>query len=289
VTDTVTLELGGTSLLLDDPANGLQCTQVDLGWPDVRTVAEVRPLVDGTIDSTQRFGARAVSLAVAALDSNAGTWKQALARLAQFLGAAARPTLVLNLGGVNYRMGLAPDQSAAPFENPHHARVQLAFRTPDPYLYTDMHTAEVRASSTPGVGRTYPLIPPRTYPTSNSFPGLVTIDNQGIAITWPTVRVIGPLTNSAFSITNQTTGQTFSLSAMTIPAGTYLEIDMRERTVRLNGDPNLSRFSSVNFTTSQWVGLIPGANDVRFQPVTGDVVILVDWADPYLWPGGATA
>jgi Phage tail protein len=284
--DTATLELAGETLLLDDLEGGYVCTSIDLGWPDTRAVSASRPQVDGTIDTTERFGARAVSVTLAALDAESATWKAALARLARFLHAAARPDLVLNLDGVDYRIGLAPDRAGAVFASPAHANVQLQFRAPDPFCYGAAETISTVASKTGVLGRTYPWTPPRSYPISDEIPGIVEAINDGTAPAWPIVRIWGPMT-SGFTLENQTTGEIFSLATTTIESGHSLVINMRERTVRYDDNPQLSRFQLVNFTTSSWIRLVPGSNLIRFATTAPSVALaVIEWADPYLWPGG---
>jgi Phage tail protein len=285
--DTATLELNGDALLLDDLDGGYVCTSIDLGWPEPRVVSAGRPLVDGTIDTTERFGARAVSLTLAALDTEAQTWKTTLARLARFLHASARPDLVLNLDGVDYRLGLAPDTAGAVFNAPAHSNVQLQFRAADPFCY-GAPTSVSTVASTPGtLGRTYPWTPPRVYPVTDEIPGIVDAVNAGTAPAWPIVTIWGPMTSAGFTLENQTTGDVFSLAATTIESGHSIIIDMRERTVRYDGNPELSRFQLVNFTTSTWLRLMPGTNLIRFATTSPSVALaVIEWADPYLWPGG---
>jgi hypothetical protein len=286
--DTVALELGDDVLVLDAIDAGYQCTALNLGWPEIRPVVAPRPRADGTLDTTEHFGARAVTLDVAILESDGRSWKQALARLGQFLRADRRPTLRLTVDGDDYRMTVAPDLAAAPFDRPHHANVQLAFRAPDPFLYTAGHVVSTTSHRPPTNGRVYPWTPPRQYPVSDAVAGIVEILNAGTATAWPTVDVWGPLSTS-FILENQTTGETFSMGATTVEGDHRLEIDMHERTVRYDGNPELPRFSFVNFADSTWLRLVPGVNVIRFStshPYTG--LASIHWADPFLWPGGIT-
>jgi hypothetical protein len=283
--DVVELELDDEVLVFDEP-NGLVNTALDLGWPTIRPVVADRPLADGTVDTTERFGARAVSLNIAALDTTERTWKQNLRRLGRFVAAKKRPTLHLRLDDVDYRIGLAPDQASAPFEHPFHALAQVAFRAPDPYLRSDSKSVSALPFKAGTAGRTYPLLHPRVYPESDSRTGEVQAVNDGTVDVWPLVSVWGPLVTS-FTLENITTGELFSMASTTVDAGHRLEVDMLNRTVYYDGNPELPRFSLINFVSSSWIHLQPGVNLLRFATgATSDAVVDVTWSDAYLWPGG---
>lgn len=288
--DSVRLSLAGDTVALDDTAAGFVATSIDLGWPAVRVVTNDRAQVDGALDTTARFGARGVTIALAAIDSDLGTWKAALARLSRFLAAGSRPTLSLVIDGVTYTMTLAPDVAAAPFEFPNHARAQLAFRAPDPFLYSAAHEELSLAAKPSTLGRVYPWTVPRIYPVSDAVSGFFEIDNAGAVDTWPTVEILGPMIGAAFTLENTTTGDRFAMTTSTIDDGHRLVIDMLERTVRYDADPTLPRFSLIDFTTSRWVRLVPGVNVLRFATdVATTALATVRWSDPFLWPGGLAA
>lgn len=82
--------------------------------------------------------------------------------------------------------------------------------------------------------------------------------NAGDTTTYPLVTITGPGVNP--SVTNATTGQTVAFF-YTLGDGDKLTIDMLNHTVMLNG--SFSRYSAVDFNTSNFWGLIPGFNDIR--------------------------
>jgi hypothetical protein len=284
--DTVALELA-EGLLVLDLENGMICEQVNLGWPEIRTVSTARSRADGTIDQTEHFGARAVSINLTAVNEQDITWKHALATLARMIAVRERPTLVLTIGGIVYRMGLAPDQASAPFEFGDHAKVQLTFRAPDPFLYTAAQVVAAGPYEVSSTGRTYSTVypPGRVFPASTAVSGLLAVTNRGAVDVWPVIRVRGPLATS-FRIEDMTTGEAFAMTSITIDDGHFLEVNMLTRTVRIDGDPNLPRFSDIDFTASTWLRAQPGDNLYRF--VTGaaaaGAVAEIEWADPFLWP-----
>lgn len=66
--------------------------------------------------------------------------------------------------------------------------------------------------------------------------GNLSLTAGGSVDTYPIVRFTGPITGPA--IRNQTTGKTVSFPSLTVVAGNYLEIDMRNESAILNSDPN---------------------------------------------------
>lgn len=83
----------------------------------------------------------------------------------------------------------------------------------------------------------------------------VTVTNAGSAGTPPRVRVYGQITNPAVTVGGRTVGLTY-----TVAAGTYVEIDMRQETVKLGDGSDLSRY--LNVTASDFWELAPGSNTV---------------------------
>jgi hypothetical protein len=118
-------------------------------------------------------------------------------------------------------------------------------------------------------GLALPIILPASFSAGAS--GSVLIINTagtkfGAASTPCVLRLYGDCSEPV--ITNQTTGQIFELDGVSIAAGTYMQIDMGARTVYLNGDPGLSYYNYINFTTSSWWELQPGDNLVTISCAT---------------------
>jgi hypothetical protein len=122
---------------------------------------------------------------------------------------------VLTIGGIVYRMGLAPDQASAPFEFGDHAKVQLTF--PGPPTRSYYTAAQVVAARSPyevsSTGRTYSTVypPGRVFPASTAVSGLLAVTNRGAVDVWPVIRVRGPLATS-FRIEDMTTGEAFAMT-----------------------------------------------------------------------------
>jgi hypothetical protein len=61
---------------------------------------------------------------------------------------------------------------------------------------------------------------------------------------------------------NVTTGKRVSLLGLSIGAGDYVEIDMRDETVRLNGNVALSLIQYLDVVNSSFWSLLPGSNSI---------------------------
>lgn len=108
--------------------------------------------------------------------------------------------------------------------------------------------------------------------TGTSSSGLQTITNSGYVDTYPII-VFSPATGiSAFSVTNQTTGQTFTVN-QTVNPGQTLIANM-QAVATGNGALPLSIGGSTVY--GSWVPprlplrIVPGANVLRFDVTTGD-------------------
>lgn len=87
------------------------------------------------------------------------------------------------------------------------------------------------------------------------------IENTGNFFSQPVIRIAGAVTSAAITIQNETTGQTFSVSGLTLTSSQYANIDIKNRTFARNDGTNL--FSLVS-SSSDWLVLNPGANKINF-------------------------
>jgi hypothetical protein len=125
--------------------------------------------------------------------------------------------------------------------------------------------AVAQASSGGEAGRTYDLTFDRDYPATSPV-GSVTAVNAGTASAQDfVIFLFGPCVNPRFE--NLTTGQQIRF-VTTLTAGQFLEINVRDRTVRLNGLVAQNRYNTLDFATSQWFDLPPGASLLRYRPDT---------------------
>lgn len=283
---------GLPDLDLEDPESGVLCTKLDMGWPDPRVDSTPVPKRSGNIDHTRWYGDRAVSLDLSITDGTIGRRVDVLGRLAPFLHPARRPTLRyvddMHGGGSMVRtVTLAPRKLSAGREGTRSTAAQAQFVAPLGVAVADQVISfDVRPLSDAPSGRAYSLAYPRTYPTGHSTaPRTLPIigDSQPIIV----ARVFGECT--APKVTAEQNGETWTvvetLSSVTIPTGSFLEIDMTAHTVLLNGSAGASRFEWISHATSTWRLPMPGTATVRFSCASAqpDAVLRIDgWPTYFL-------
>jgi hypothetical protein len=121
------------------------------------------------------------------------------------------------------------------------------------------------AVSDSGGGRSYPRSYPLSYAQSSAV-GAVTVTNDGTVPVRPLLRLYGPATDPR--VENQSTGERLIFTGLSLLAGDWLEIDCREKTIRLNGLSNQSRYARLDFAASSFLRLLRGMNTVRYYPVS---------------------
>lgn len=272
---------------------GIIVSELDIGFPAIRGVVEERPEADGEVDETAYIGARAVVLSgtiagVPAISTR--TYRQlsyfgiyvapvpeeivttpaisrqtVMDRLRAFLRPDVRPYLIYRLeaDGSERRIRLRADQHSTPIVRPGSAEFSVAFRGPDGIQEAVAASSSTADATADEGGRQYPLVFNRSYPASPTL-GVVTVTNAGNAFAYPVLKLYGPATGPA--IENQTLGKALEFPGLVLAAGEHLEIDTRAKTIRLDGSASQSRYEELDFETSTWWALAPGANAVRYYP-----------------------
>lgn len=262
------LEADGLADFDLEEAEGIVVSTLDIGFPSIRSVTDSRPDADGEYDQTQFIGARAVLIAGTVVGNNDYNRQQVFDRLCTFLRPNIRPYLVYQLepDGDERRIRLRAENHAAPILHPVTAEFTAAWRGPDGVQESTTETSEtISAAADVAAGRSYDLTFDRTYPASAPI-GATTVTNDGNINAYPILRLYGPCTGP--NIENQTQGKTLELPGLEVAAGDYIEIDTRNRTIRLLGDADQSRYSFLDFDTSAWWSLDPGDNDLRYYPTS---------------------
>ena len=257
------LELDGRTFEFD-LLHGVVVEELDLGFPEVRGPVIDRTDADGTIDLSAFHGARAVTIRAAVLPEGAHTLGSVIDRLRSFCHPSARPWLYFDVDGEQRRVRLRADQQSAPLTHTDFRRFQASWVAPDGVIEAaDLVTVTVPASVGDEAGRTYDLTFDRDYPPSETS-GQTVVTNDGTTDVSPIVRVYGPCSDPR--LISDTRQVEVEFVGLTVPFGDYLEVDMRDRTARINGLPAASRMSRLNFARSAWWTLAPGENLVRFTP-----------------------
>lgn len=267
----------------DDEAISLVQIEGLADLPAVRSADRTILRRDGLHAGDDFLGGRSVVLTLELeADTDAG-----LATLVEAVGAAfqvgAEQALVFQVpgvaGGNKAQLWCRPRALSAPitldwlYRMPI-MRVQLA--ASDPRLYALTEGSEADTLPTTEGGREFNEVPPITF-GAVSTGGLFTCTNDGTVLTWPVIKLTGPVTNPR--ITNVTTDETLELE-LVVASGDYVLLDTDARTVLLNG--TASRYSSLA-QDSTWWGLQPGDNEVRYEASTTTAsTITVTWRSAWL-------
>lgn len=288
----VRLEADGIDTLAIDTSVGIYGQALDLGDAVTRVVADDAPDADGSIDTTMFVGARNVTLSVIALPDS-GLWALrthlrafTAPRLRPYMYvqySADAPELRVQLRRSQFTDIIGDGPRAATQADPEAATITVQWVAPLGILESSaLNDALIYAGGGAVAGRTYPLTFPRTYPSSAPL-GTGAVINAGNADAYPLIRLYGPSTEPEFW--NDTQGKVFKFASLTVAAGTFVEIDTRAKTIRLNGDPASSLQNKLVFPDSSWWSLSPGENDLRFVPATytaSTTVAEIIWRDAYL-------
>lgn len=281
---------------LDDPNSGIVVNQWDPGYPEIRQVVENEVDRDGTLDLTNYFGARVVSIQAQLIGSPTSR-DQTMERLKTFMAVGTRPTLTWqdtsDPNSVPRQTTLRADSFSAPFfiaispgggnsGGPGRAKVTASWRCPDPRWYsTIVQSDNIAIGGGGSSGRTYTRTYNRTYPSVGGGTGLLTLTNGGNLPSAPVIRFYSTCTNP--SLTKTLTGETIRLLTP-IASPNFIEVDMQAHTVVQNGDPNAGRYNLLDFVNSTWWSLDPGDNPMRFvaDTVSGYAMCEVLWQDASL-------
>jgi len=158
------------------------------------------------------------------------------------------------------------------------ATISAALQSDGEITGADPFTDPIGVASTVGHGIPNPIPEPILSNEVASNQTLVAITNAGDAPTWPRFRITGPVTDP--TLLNNTTGESWSLS-YTLAAGEFL--DVYPQLGRILAGGTADRYSSLDFLTSTWWQLEPGANDVRLLASTysAGAEFTIYWRDAY--------
>ena len=288
------LEWNGRTLPLEDDLAGYACTELDLGYPEVREVMNPRAGANGTIDRTELFGARAVS---ANLRAYGGTMTpdEAAAMWAPVMVPSTRATLhyVLDRPGAPERMCVVrPSGYTWPVSGKRTREIHLGWVAADPRMLDPAQSSATSYSgSATTPGRVYDLAYDRRYPAGGGAATTGTISSPGDTPVRPLIRIYGPITNPhlAFTVHDPYPAVIGDYSiafvaGFRIDPGSWVDLDTELRTaVRDDGS---SVLPSIDWQTSEWP-VIPPAPASAYMNLTGESATGVTqavayWHDGYL-------
>lgn len=276
--------------LLDSDANGFKVQTFDPGSPTVRESVSALPAQDGQFDQTMFFGPRVVAMTVVVVGAGGGSPTASFDAMGPFLAPSARPVLLYSTAPdvPQRQLTLRVSQFSNPAINPNYSAASFQWVASDPIALSPTTRSVDIAPGGDSSGRAYPRTYPRTYPTSTGGSGIGLVPVGGNFITWPLLRIFGPITDPLvqwLASDDSPIGPQIAFTGLTIAAGDYLDVDTKAKTVLLNSDPGANRFSSIDFANTQFGPLQPAStNALRFSgsATNPSTLMTVFYSDAFL-------
>ena len=160
---------------------------------------------------------------------------------------------------------------------------QLSLVSPDDRAFSLTQYSQDSTLLASAVGGTFvlPTILPFSFGDATAG-GDASCLNSGNTDSYPVIRIYGSV--AAPRITNITTGLYVSMLGLSVGLGDYVEIDMRNETVRLNGNEDVSLIAFLDVANSTFFPLIPGTNSIRLtgsNPDGTNAKATVIWRDAW--------
>jgi hypothetical protein len=286
------LTLGSLSVPLESWSGGWFCSNLDLGFPEVREVINNRPDTDGAVDRTQFMGARLVSAEIKA-EAGAGARIDDVAdNFAPFMVPSARPVLhyILDRPGAAERtLTLRAVGYSWPIQGNIERDIQLQWKAADPIVRDPVvQTVTALAGAAGGSGRTYPLVYSRTYPTGGGAPSTATIASQGDLPVRPLLDIYGPITGPVVTFTPSVgaPSKVAFVAAFRIDQGHYVQVDTVAKTAYLDGPGGASELAWLDWFNTAWpvLPVNPATTTMGLAggSTTGSSQAQAIWQDGYL-------
>lgn len=248
------------------------------GFPEVRIDVKNRGNYHGAVLGMYKYGRRTLSIEGEIIGDSAADYELKRRALEQALGINNGLQSVI----FNTRGGLSVQADviiATAIDLPYQAGkiirgdFQIQFVAPYPFLENAVEATETVYMFAGGGGAIPAAIP---FSMAVGGTGAGTIANDGNGDAYPVVKMYGAITNP--TITNSTTGKSLSI-VYDVPVGHYIEVDMYNHTVLLDGATNLLQFAS-----GDWWALEPGDNSVLLTASANGVDARADliYRDAYL-------
>lgn len=268
--------------VLNDPDNRVYLNdQIEgLDYPDIRTSKGMLSGQNGGFIGAQFLEPRAISIIGTIFSSDVTEAKQKRRNIqaALPLHPEVIEVVIEDDDGATYLVYANLISFKMPIErNPIKSRFKIELEAPDPIIYDNASGSELTVTLQRVVqgGFTWPITWPLVWASAS---GAVTVNNNGTTFVQPTITLTDTMTNPV--LTNETTGQVFEFDDLTTTAGDVVLIDMRARTVTLNGGSILQKV----VPSSTWWGLEVGSNDIKLETSSGsdDVTGELSWRNGLL-------
>jgi hypothetical protein len=277
-----TFVLGGLVLDQDNGTSARVVTSA-VGWDDAATVRSAladKAQQDGMWDATGFLGGRVVTIngnAAGATVQEVAGFRDSLLALSPQQALALQVSGDLGVRSATVRVTVG---AVVTWKGPLAFDYTIVVTAPDPLKYGDATFSSVGLRSTAaGTGLVYPLAYPRNYGTpAGQTPGSLGLSNVGTAAYWPRLRIDGPAPNPV--VTLNETGDWIRYNG-TLAAGQWLDIDLQNRRVLLNGSVSVRQ----NLTVSgSWLAVPPGGGSISWAADAADPAALLSvWSYLGAW------
>lgn len=289
---------GGPTVYLENAALGYFCSSLDLGMGAPREVIDNKPDRDGADDRTQFMGPRTVTVAITAILGAGARVDDVATSFSPFMVPSVRSNLhyVLDRGTNPERVisGLRVANYDWPVVGPDTRDIALQWIASDP-VARDPAVKVVTSwagVSGGGAGRTYPLNPPRVYPTSGGGSVSGVIHPAGDLGALPVLDIYGPVTSAVVTVSNQPypgggfySNQVKTVTGYVIPAGHFLRVDTSSKDVWYDGDHQQPSGSAIDWQSWLFPPLTPGTDhllQLAGSTTTSSTQVQATWQDGYL-------
>lgn len=224
---------------------------------------------DGAVVSSSFYGGRVVTLegyikgdTAEAYEDNRLAFSRALSLSRSAIGV---PTLkrfrFTTLAGRQYYFYGVPRKPVFDNSRINYCDFMVTIECPDPQLLSATSTTSGNITLAASTGLTFPVTFPMVF--GGAVGGFYETYNHGTILSWPVLELRGILTNPY--ILNSTTNQLMQLDH-TILSGDVVTIDMKAKTIMLNGTSNILHTKN---SESQWWAIEPGLNIIAFSSGSG--------------------
>lgn len=254
-----------------------------------RPVARHRALANGGYDDTRFVGGRVATLTLVTNEVQCGDGSSAsvqdlLDLILPFVSVERRPTLRWSLpGGEPRQMTVRGESAPIDFSQPRYLPLVISFVAEDGEITSpNVECLLIQPALDVELGRVYDFAPNRSYPPSGAI-GDRSVTHLGNEPANWTATIFGGVVDPFLRVN----GVTVSWTGLTVPAGSSIQIDTRERTMFLNGVAADNTYGLTNF--QQWsfadLRLQPGVNRVRFGGQNLDAAAVMQMCWFSTWAG----
>lgn len=258
-----------------DTQPGYCVIDVQVGWPEVRTVERGIALGDGTIDETYYYGARPITVTFR-LDQRYERLQALLDRLLPLVSIKQGEQLGLALPGqtqpTDFRyLNVRGVDAPLVIDGPKYRTISLSFKSYGrPYWYGATECVTILPSDPgPEAGRVYDLTFDRVYP-AGVLPNSATFTNPGNAPTDWTLALNGAAVDPEITV-NGSTIKFNRNGGVSLSDTNVIYIDTLDRTI--TDDAGNSLYSQTNFDEWTWTDMLlqPGSNTVSISGTGFDI------------------